>query len=457
MSDEECECPECPPGLPAYLATFADLMSLLMCFFVLLLAFSEMDAQKYKQVAGSMKSAFGVQTKIKADGSPKGTSIIAQEFSPGRPDPTILNEIRQHTVDDLANTLDVQCTPGQEQSREDQQEDKESKEKAAQEAMAKIKKKLEAQTQADAVKAAAKLMDEIRKGRIEVETQGRQIVIRVKEQGSFESGSADLRKTFIPIMDKIREAIEGVGGVYAVAGHTDDVPISTLRFRSNWELASARSVSVAHELLKTGTMDPNLFTVVGHGDTKPLVENDSDENRSTNRRVEIIINQGERDEEIISGEEALPEDEEFTEDLLKQAGLEGVEGFEILMDETEGKSAEEEEGNEELLEREISAFEPIPEDLLITEEAPTGEEFDDVTDVDDFGGQEEGLDELTTAAPLEPEVETLPAPDIPEPAVPELFSPQDAKPRPGAVNDFDLSVDPFSEPAPERGSDAEFF
>ena len=61
--EEECECPECPKGLPAYLATFADLMSLLMCFFVLLLAFSEMDVQKYKQVAGSMRDAFGVQER----------------------------------------------------------------------------------------------------------------------------------------------------------------------------------------------------------------------------------------------------------------------------------------------------------------------------------------------------------------------------------------------------------
>ena len=86
MSDEEeSECPECVEGLPAYMGTFADLMSLLMCFFVLLLSFSEMDVIKFKQIAGSLKLAFGVQREVEADSIPMGTSVIAQEFSPGRP------------------------------------------------------------------------------------------------------------------------------------------------------------------------------------------------------------------------------------------------------------------------------------------------------------------------------------------------------------------------------------
>ena len=72
------------------MGTFADLMALLMCFFVLLLSFSEMDVQKYKQVAGSMAAAFGVQNKVQAKDIPKGTSVIAQEFSPGKPQPTLI-------------------------------------------------------------------------------------------------------------------------------------------------------------------------------------------------------------------------------------------------------------------------------------------------------------------------------------------------------------------------------
>ena len=89
----ECKCP--PAGLPAWMGTFADLMSLLMCFFVLLLSFSEMDVLKFKQIAGSMKFAFGVQNKIEVKDIPKGTSVIAMEFRPGRPEPTPIDTIQQ--------------------------------------------------------------------------------------------------------------------------------------------------------------------------------------------------------------------------------------------------------------------------------------------------------------------------------------------------------------------------
>lgn len=100
-------------GAPAWMATFSDLMSLLMCFFVLLLSFSEMDVLKFKQLAGAMREAFGVQMQIKVEDIPKGTSIIAQEFSPGRPEPTPLNEVRQMTINNDMNTLDVRSREGE--------------------------------------------------------------------------------------------------------------------------------------------------------------------------------------------------------------------------------------------------------------------------------------------------------------------------------------------------------
>ena len=111
------KCPTCPPP---WLATFADLMSLLMCFFVLLLAFSEMDVLKFKQLAGSMKEAFGVQRDIKTKVIPKGTSIIAKEFSPGRPTPTALKVMRQHTTDDRKNNLDFRQGPDRSGSEKEQ-------------------------------------------------------------------------------------------------------------------------------------------------------------------------------------------------------------------------------------------------------------------------------------------------------------------------------------------------
>ena len=107
MDDEEgCKCP--PPGLPLWMGTFADLMSLLMCFFVLLLSFSEMDVLKFKRIAGSMKFAFGVQNRLEVKDIPKGTSIIAQEFRPGRPEPTPIDVIMQQTIDITQQTLEFQ-------------------------------------------------------------------------------------------------------------------------------------------------------------------------------------------------------------------------------------------------------------------------------------------------------------------------------------------------------------
>jgi chemotaxis protein MotB len=103
----EARAKQAPQGAPAWIVTFADLMSLLMCFFVLLLAFSEMDVSKYKEMAGSLRNAFGVQRDIQAKEPPKGINVIAREFSPARPEPTQLNVIRQMTTNDLRVNLDL--------------------------------------------------------------------------------------------------------------------------------------------------------------------------------------------------------------------------------------------------------------------------------------------------------------------------------------------------------------
>ena len=295
MSEEcdcEDECPECPAGIPAWVMTFADLMSLLMCFFVLLLAFSEMDALKYKQLAGSMSEAFGVQNEVKVKDIPKGTSIIAQEFSPGRPQPTPLNEVRQSTTDITQSNLEISCPDGSTEADSAKGDDSEDDQESA---MKKLQE-LIISTQSDARQVAGALQEEIANGQVEVETRGRKIVIRVKEHGSFASGSATLRLGFIDVMKKMRNTLMGIEGVFTVEGHTDDIPISTARFRSNWELSAARAVSVAHELFKDDAIDPRRFTIVGHADTHPLIPNQDYASRAKNRRVEIVIEQGATDE-----------------------------------------------------------------------------------------------------------------------------------------------------------------
>jgi len=291
VSDSDDECPDCPAGLPAWLATFADLMSLLMCFFVLLLSFSEMDVMKYKQVAGSMSDAFGVQNSIKTKDIPKGTSIIAQEFSPGRPEPTPISEVKQSTTDVTQSELSMNCPKGDTPKESTTGDKTEATDDGAAKALAELGL-IEMQTEKAAMDVAQALSKEIKAGQVEVETNGAKIVIRIKEDGSFASGSARLRPVFIPIMARIRDVLRGIKGVYTVEGHTDNVPINTARFRSNWELSASRAVSVAHELLIGGYLDERRFTVLGFGSVRAIVPNTTVANRAKNRRVEIIVERG---------------------------------------------------------------------------------------------------------------------------------------------------------------------
>ncbi|MGI9247935.1 MAG: flagellar motor protein MotB [Woeseiaceae bacterium] len=251
-------------GVPAWVMTFADLMTLLMCFFVLLLAFSEMDAAKFKQLSGSMKDAFGVQAEIEVRTIPKGTSVVAQEFSPGRPDPTALPQVRQYTVDSNKNTLDAL--------------EREARE---------IEKARE-----HARRLRLALKEELAKGDVSIQTEGMKVIVHIMENASFDSGFADLRKGFLPALAKIGSLIDNNSGEVTISGHTDNVPIANDRFRSNWDLSTSRAVSVAHELLKISKLSPENIMVTGHADTRPRAPNDSRENRAKNRRVDIAIVRG---------------------------------------------------------------------------------------------------------------------------------------------------------------------
>ena len=300
-AEEEQECPPCPAGLPAYMGTFADLMSLLMCFFVLLLSFSEMDALKFKRLAGELREAFGVQTSINADDPPKGTSIIARSFSPAIPEPTPINEVRQKTSDITKSSLEVMCQDEVIQ-QEEQQSNKGEQTRAVGEPQAPTSESSSQQTenstsqapqsQAEdntAMQVSQLLQDEIAQGQIEVETVGMKIIIRIQQKGVFASGSDYIEDRFLPVIDKIREALVTIPGRISVEGHTDDIPVSGGRFRSNWSLSAARAVAFAEELFVAPELDEKRFQVVGHGSVSPLVPNADAESRARNRRVEIII------------------------------------------------------------------------------------------------------------------------------------------------------------------------
>jgi chemotaxis protein MotB len=240
---------------PVWIVTFADLMVLLMCFFVLMLSFSEMDPAKFKLMSGSLHEAFGVQTDVTATDVPKGTSLEALEFSPAVPEPTDTNEVRQHTVD--------------------------SELKAQEEA---------AERQVQELRAI--FHQEIDDGKLLIRQDGSNVVIQLLEKDSFPSGGADLEAGSRATLAKIGQLVNTMTGAITVSGHTDNVPVRAGNtYRSNWDLSAARASSVAHELLSAG-LDPTRLMVSGHADTQPRVPNDTFANRALNRRVEITFANG---------------------------------------------------------------------------------------------------------------------------------------------------------------------
>ena len=274
---------KCPEGIPAWVMTFADLMSLLLAFFVLLFSFSEMDKAVYKELAGSLKDAFGVQREIKAKETPRGINIIAREFSPGRPQPTAINEVRQMTTDE--SKLHPVFTDPSKQGQENQDE----KAIDANVTLSEEEIKQIARIEKDTELVREALDKEIKEGIVDLEVTEKSIILRVREKGSFPSGSADIIKPFKTIVDKISEVFRSFDGVIIVSGHTDNIPIKTYRFRSNWELSSSRAVSVIHELVKTSALRDKHFKIAAYAETQPVDSNDTSAGRSKNRRVEIMM------------------------------------------------------------------------------------------------------------------------------------------------------------------------
>jgi len=268
--------PKCPSGVPAWVLTFADLMSLLLAFFVLLFSFSEMDQQRYKQVAGSMRDAFGIQREINVKDPPKGINIIAQEFSAGKPDePTPLNEMRQITTDDFRQYLEIP----KHYSKPDVPQKEETEHQ----------KEFDDKLKSEKERLRLALEKEINEGFVEIDIIDETIVIRILERGSFASASNKLIEPFRSVLEKMAQTIGSNPGSVVVAGHTDSKPISNAQFRSNWELSASRAVTVVHELASQGGIPENRFRVEGYGDTKPLDTNETPEGRARNRRVEVTL------------------------------------------------------------------------------------------------------------------------------------------------------------------------
>lgn len=281
-------------AIPAWVVTFADLMSLLMCFFVLLLSFSEIDAQKFKQIAGELSKAFGVQREIPVLEVPMGTSPIFDTFSPAPREPTVVNEIRQTTTDQQPQ-LQTLNDPTEQTVQDAIQE----------------------QMDANLTEILEVLEPAIMEGRINVSEDQRRIVIRVEEKGSFPSGSAQLTWEFEGLLLDMAEVLADMPGDLAVEGHTDNIPIRTERFFSNWDLSAARAAAVANVLLARDQVSPERLRVTGLADTRPRVANTTADNRAKNRRVEIIIDlSGPLEEQEIRLRELIKAEQQSQEAII---------------------------------------------------------------------------------------------------------------------------------------------
>lgn len=253
---------------PGWIATFADLMSLLLAFFVLLFSFSELDKAKYKEVAGSMRNAFGVQQEIRVRDPPKGLNIIAREFSPGIPQETPLNEVRQYTTKD---SLPYPVLF-------------DSKEIASPRAPG-----IDERILADKRKLERALKPEIDADLVELELIDQRIVVRIKEKGVFPSGSDHLIPSFQPIIARLGDTLVETTGKIVVAGHTDNVPIDNALFGSNWELSMARAMTVAQVFFgRSDTLGARTH-LEAYAEFRGIDTNETPEGRARNRRVEISL------------------------------------------------------------------------------------------------------------------------------------------------------------------------
>ena len=196
---DEQECPKCPPaGAPAWMATFADMATLLMAFFVLILSFAEFNVPKFKQISGSLKEAFGVQKVVPVVEQPKGTTIIALEFSPN-PTPSISTTLRQDTTELQKPELDLQTKEDDapDGSEADKQKDSDFDGAGG-----------EGAEQLEATELAKQLKKAIDTGEVTVETLGENVVINFPETQT----SAEQMQTMIAeALEALNEARENAG------------------------------------------------------------------------------------------------------------------------------------------------------------------------------------------------------------------------------------------------------
>ena len=250
-------------GSPAWMATFSDLMNLLLCFFVLLFSMSTMDAQKLQQVAASFNQSFSI--------FPGGATAIGDGI-------LISNGVSQlNELDDYFNST------GKAADSDTEVNDLEEFEKKLSE------KQLEESEQlAEKVQEA---VDESQfANEIDVDFTAQYVSLTLNGALLFDSGSARIKEEAKPVLDKIGQILTRYAqSTIEIEGHTDNVPIHNSKFADNNELSSFRALSVFNYFMETTFLDPAKIKHSGMGEYVPVADNSTAEGRAQNLRVEIKI------------------------------------------------------------------------------------------------------------------------------------------------------------------------
>ena len=243
----------------SWLTTYGDLMTNLLCFFILLFSMATIDAQKYQDLSNSLRSTF----QGKANGSQMrgnmGKSILTVNFV--NPDDTGDKRVDKERYIETAEDIIVDDT-------------KKIKDAKLQNARKQI-----------SIDVKELGIEEL----VEIIEERDYVLIRLNDQVLFKSGSAEIMDEGKKTLDILGKSLVPLDNEIMVMGHTDTVPINTPLFPSNWELSTKRATNVVLYLVKSLDLDPSKFTASGNGEFKPIGDNNTVEGRRKNRRIEFMI------------------------------------------------------------------------------------------------------------------------------------------------------------------------
>ena len=270
--------PEDPPaGLAPWMATFSDLMNLLLCFFVLLFSMSSISEDKWDALVASMSSAFSV-----LDG---GATAIGDGI-------LISNGVSQ--LNDLDEYINSTGKNADSETDSDQFEQFEAEGDAQEKLFQKAQEILEQQNLRQNEELYERITETVQESnmgeQIEVSFNSEYILLSLKGAFLFDSGKATIREEAYSALDRVGVILERyAGGIIEIEGHTDNVPMRSSKYANNNELSSARALSVFDYLMDNTSLDPARIKHSGRGEYVPVADNGTEAGRAKNRRVEIRI------------------------------------------------------------------------------------------------------------------------------------------------------------------------